>query len=83
MFGMQCSFFLIVCLLGFLENVDQMFSLGMSLVTTNFLKCNRKLTVPTTFPDLLMIVIVSIRGIFTFELSKKEVEDQLQIYKVF
>lgn len=62
--ALHLGFLLVVCIFGIFEDVDEMFSLFMS-VCMHVKRGGFKLTVLTTFPDLLMIVTVSITGILT------------------
>jgi hypothetical protein len=59
--GLYLCFLLIVCVLGVFEDIDEVFTLEESVE----LECgvNGELTVLTTFPDLLIIVTVSMIGI--------------------
>ena len=59
--GLYLCFLLLVCVLGFFEDVDEVFTL-LKLEELDVGKDQH--TVLTTFPDLLMIVIVSMMRFF-------------------
>jgi hypothetical protein len=62
--GSNLSFLLLICILGILEDVDEMFALECVLTMgRNYMP--GVLTVLITFPDLFTIEIVSVNGIFT------------------
>ena len=74
-FGFYLCLLLIVCLFGFFEDVDEVFTLGRLVV---WRWGSGEHTVETTFPDLLIIVTVSMRGILAVLIKILTFEGQLQ-----